>query len=429
MTQQPGHPRQSAAGPRRAASGLAVSGLAVSAAAAAMALAGAPVSAAGASPGPRAAAHAAGGTTIWGWGDGSAGELGRKLPAATTSIPVRARLPLGTRIASVRAGCLHTVALTVSGRVLTWGSNTFGQLGRKTAGVSSATPAKVTFPAGTGKIIAVRAGCEFTLALTSTGQVLAWGDNFFHQLGNGTDGQSSAPTPVSLPPGTKVTAITAGSAYSLALTAAGEVLAWGDNSDGQLGTGDTTAQPGPVQVQLPPHVTATGIAAGFLTSHVITRSGGVLSWGDGGSGELGNGTASLSLAPVPAMLPQGTRVKGLFAGCDDTIALTTAGKVWAWGSNQFGQLGDNSTEDGLTPVQARLPRGTTVTAIGAGCEHVLARTASGRVLAWGFNGDGQIGDGTGARIRRLPVRVTLPGGVAASSVASGPNSDSSLAIS
>jgi alpha-tubulin suppressor-like RCC1 family protein len=320
------------------------------------------------------------------------------------------------------------VALTASGQVLTWGSNSNGQLGRGQVGRMSRTPAKVTFPPGTGKITAVRAGCAFTLALTADGQVLAWGDNSDDQLGNGGNASTSSPTPVSLPPGTKVKAISSGRFYSLALTTTGQVLAWGDNLTGQLGNGDTTAQSVPVTVQLPPDVVVTAIAAGQQTSHAVTRSGGVLSWGDGGSGQLGNNTTELSLTPVPAMLPQGTKVRSLFGGCDDTVALTTAGKVWAWGDNGNGQLGDNSTKEALTPVQARLPTGSTVTAISAGCTHVLARTASGRVLAWGSNGNDELGDGTSAGFRRLPVRVRLPADVTILSVASGPMAAFSLAI-
>jgi alpha-tubulin suppressor-like RCC1 family protein len=394
-----------------------------------IAIALAPMPAASATAVHHPAATTVSGATVWGWGEDGTGQLGRSLAAGFSTVPVRARLPHGTRITSVRAGCFHTVALTASGQVLTWGSNSNGQLGRGKPGGVSATPAKVSFPPGTGRITAVRAGCAFSLALTADGDVLAWGDNFDGQIGIGTAGGfTPAPAVVRIPPGTTVKAISAGSEYSLALTTTGQVLAWGNNLMGQLGTRDTTSEPAPVPAILPPHTVVTAVAAGWTTSQVITRSGRVLGWGDGGSGQLGDGSTMGSLTPVPAMLPPGTRVTGLFAGCFSTVALTAAGKVLAWGNNSKGQLGNNSTKSSSRPVQARLPAGTRVTAISAGCQHVLARTASGRVLAWGSNGEGTVGDGTSAPFRRLPQRVKLPPGVTVFAVASGSRAVFSLAI-
>lgn len=398
---------------------------------AATAIALAPMSAAGAISVHRPAVTAASGATVWGWGEDGTGQLGRRLAAGFSSVPVRAALPRGTRITSVRAGCFHTIALTASGQVMTWGSNSDGQLGRGKRGAVSATPGKVTFPPGTGKITAVRAGCGFSLALSASGQVLAWGDNSDGQIGIADSGGfTPAPAEVRMPPGAIVKAISAGSEYSLALTTTGRVLAWGNNLMGQLGTGATSAPvatPVPVTV-LPPGTTVTAVAAGWTTSEVITRSGRVLGWGDGGSGQLGNGDTMESLTPVAAKLPAGTRVTGLFAGCFSTVALTAAGKVLAWGDNSRGQLGDNSTRPSSIPVAARLPAGTRVTAISAGCQHVLARTASGRVLAWGNNSEGEVGDGTSALFRRLPQRVKLPAGVTVFAVASGSRAEFSLAI-
>jgi alpha-tubulin suppressor-like RCC1 family protein len=394
----------------------------------AAAVAAAPLSAAQAARRPAAAP--ASGATIWGWGQDATGQLGRPVAHGVTNVPVKASLPRGTRITSVRAGCFHAVALTAAGQVLTWGLNVNGQLGRTISGDASATPAKVTLPPGTGKITAVRAGCAFTLALTSTGQVLAWGQNVNGQLGTGTLSPGGrTPVKVRLPAGTTIKAISAGSDYSLALTTTGQVLAWGSNVMGQLGTG---AVSGPVAAPVPavvlPPGTVTAVAAGWTTSHAITRSGGVLSWGDGAGGELGNATFLPSSAAVPARLPAGTRVTGLFAGCADTLALTAGGKVLAWGDNNRGQLGSNSTRGSGVPVTARLPAGTRVTAISAGCQHVLARTAAGRVLAWGDNAASAVGDGTTAPFRRLPARVKLPAGVTVFSVASGPMAQFSFAI-
>ena len=110
------------------------------------------------------------------------------------------------------------------------------------------------------------------------------------------------------------------------------------------------------------------------------------------------------------------------------MALTTTGKVLAWGLNGQGQLGDGTMTSSATPVRVKLLSGTTVRSIGAGCDHSLARTTSGRLLAWGDNHDGQLGDGTTVDASDTPVRVKLPAGLAVIAIGSGPDGAHSLAI-
>jgi alpha-tubulin suppressor-like RCC1 family protein len=185
--------------------------------------------------------------------------------------------------------------------------------------------------------------------------------------------------------------------------------AWGDNPFGQLGNGTTTASDIPVKVQLPPGTEVTTMRAGCGHTLALTTTGRVLAWGYNGNGELGNGTTTSSLTPVRVKLPQGTRVKAIRAGCFHSLALTTTGRVLAWGGGTFGQLGDGSVLDSDVPVRVKLPAGTTVRAISAGSGHGLAFTTTGRLYAWGYNGDGELGDGTTANAD-IPVRVKLPKG-------------------
>jgi alpha-tubulin suppressor-like RCC1 family protein len=93
-------------------------------------------------------------------------------------------------------------------------------------------------------------------------------------------------------------------------------------------------------------------------------------------------------------LPAGVTVTSVRAGCDHSVALTSAGTVMAWGNNDFGQLGNGTTTSSGQPVGVMLPAGTKVASISAGCSDGLVRTASGKVLAWGYNGDGELGDGS-----------------------------------
>src|SRR6266516_3165173 len=328
----------------------------------------------------------------------------------------------GAAAASVsRAGgrTARETAAASGGTLRAWGANGLGQLGDGTTS-NSDVPVKVKLPPGT-RITSARVGCDHALALTSSGEVLAWGNNNTGQLGDGTTGSSSVPVKVLLPPGTKVTAIRAGCAHNLALTSKGKVLAWGFNADMELGdgtVGSLSATPG--QVLLPPGVKVTAVAAGDSHSLARTSNGKVLAWGDNRNGELGTGkSGGNSATPVRARLARGTRVRGLFGGCAYTMVLTSKHKVLAWGANGHGELGDGTFRQRGTPVRPRLPKGIKVTAISAACEYGLARTSKGKVLAWGFNGSGELGDGS-TTDSPLPVRVKLPAGLAAVSLGAGP---------
>jgi alpha-tubulin suppressor-like RCC1 family protein len=385
------------------------------------------VTAAGGAAAAGRAAAPASGETLRAWGNNSNGQLGNGMSGSSIGSPVKVRLPSGVKITSVRAGCAHTLALTTTGKVLAWGDNRQGQLGDGTE-AASPTPAWVKLPAGT-KVKAIRAGCAHSLALTTTGKVLAWGRNGLGQLGNGTEADRATPVRVRLPAGVKVTAISAGWEHSLAVTSTGRVLAWGDNSFGQLGTSKQTASSDtPLRVKLPAGTKVIAVAAGWQHSLALTSKDRVLGWGDNFYGELGNGTTSSFISPpVRARLPAGIRVRGLYAGCGDTLALTSAGKVLGWGSNSSGQLGHGTSTRSIVPVRAKIPAGTAVTAISAGCIHSLALTSKGRVLTWGDNDDGELGNGATSS-SSTPVRVALPAGLAATAIGAGPAARFSLAI-
>jgi Regulator of chromosome condensation (RCC1) repeat len=148
------------------------------------------------------------------WGNGH-----RRTAQAT---PVRVRLPRSVRIRSVRADCDDAIALTTRGHVYAWGGNTAGQLGNGST-KSTDKPVRVKLPTGT-KIKAIRAGCDFNLALTTKGHVLAWGSNASGQLGIGTKRSHDRPVRVKFHHGTRIKAISAGLGDGLAITTKGHVV-------------------------------------------------------------------------------------------------------------------------------------------------------------------------------------------------------------
>jgi alpha-tubulin suppressor-like RCC1 family protein len=273
----------------------------------------------------------------------------------------------------VAAPTAASAAQSPAGSVLAWGDNTSGELGDGTF-TDSSTPVPVDLPAGT-TVTAIAGGLYHNLAVTSNGSVLAWGDNSYGELGDGTTTDSSTPVPVDLPAGTHITAIAAGSNFSLALTSNGSVLAWGDNTNEELGDGTTTSSDTPVPAILPAGTHVTAIAANYVYSLALTSDGSVLGWGYNQDGELGDGTTAQSSTPVAVDLPAGTTVTAITAGVFHGLALTSDGSVLAWGFNPFGELGDGTTTDSSTPVAVDLPAGTTVTAIAAGWWDSLALPA------------------------------------------------------
>jgi alpha-tubulin suppressor-like RCC1 family protein len=343
---------------------------------------------------------------------------------------VLASLPAGTRITAVSAGCTHALALTSTGSMLAWGTNRFGELGIGSAGGIVPTPTAVQLPAGV-RIRAISAGCQFSLAVSTDGQVYAWGSDNIGELGNGTISFDPSPLPalVPLPPGVTVRTVSAGFEHALAVTTDGQVLGWGDNLAGELGTGSTSRDSTtPVQAQLPPSTQVTTATAGLGDSLAVTSTGQVFGWGSQSFGSLGNGrTSGFTALPVRTLLPGGTTVRSVFAGCSHTLAVTTSGSVLAWGNNSNdGELGIGNTrmQDSPFPVRVHMPKGLQATAVGGGCFHSLALTRQGLVLAWGSRtllGDGS-SDGSA-----LPVLVRLPVGSFAVGISSGAANTFSLA--
>src|SRR5450759_3831659 len=152
-----------------------------------------------------------------------------------------------------------------------------------------------------------------------------------------------------------------------------------------LGAAATLALFGTI-ISGPPIETRAAGSSGFPSS--------AWAWGYNSSGQLGNGTTTNSSTPVQVSLPSGTTVTAIAGGGAHSLALTSSGQVLAWGSNSSGQLGNGTTTQSSTPVAVRLPSGSTVTAIAGGGSHSLALTSTGQVLAWGYNYNGELGNGT-----------------------------------
>ena len=301
----------------------------------------------------------------------------------------------GERAALIAAGEFHTCVATSSGPVLCWGANAEGQLGDGTT-TQRLTPVPVVGFPGPAQGIAAGGGDDgtethaHTCAITLTGGVMCWGSNVLGQLGNNSMTSSSTPVQVhGLTSG--VSAIATGGNHTCALTDAGAVLCWGWNAYGQLGNSTNVGFLTPVQVT---GLTsgATRITAGHSHTCAVVGSA-AKCWGAGGNGQLGWGTLGGSYAPVQVTgLDSG--VANVAAGWHFNCAVTAAGAAKCWGQNQNGQLGIGTTSPyELSPVQV-IGLSSGVTSMAGGRYHACAKLNTGAVSCWGFNGDGELGDGT-----------------------------------
>jgi alpha-tubulin suppressor-like RCC1 family protein len=298
---------------------------------------------------------------------------------------------------SISAGSFHTCAVTTEGGLKCWGANYYGQLGD---GETTNSSVPVDVVGLTGGVKEVSEGNYHTCVLTSDGAVKCWGDNYSGQLGNGTTGGSLTPGIENvLESGVK--AISAGSQHTCAVTSTGGVMCWGNNGSGQLGYDTTTTcnfnpcSKIPMNVVGLDSVVVVGVSAGDNHTCAITSEGGVKCWGNNGDGQLGNGTIVSSSTPVTVKVSPSEDLiaAAVSLGEYHTCAITSEGGVKCWGYNYDGQLGDGTTNDSLYPVDVSgLTSG--VKAVSVGGSHNCALTNTGEVKCWGDNDFGQLGDGT-----------------------------------
>ncbi|MHB8337062.1 MAG: RCC1 domain-containing protein, partial [Ignavibacteriaceae bacterium] len=357
-------------------------------------------------------------SSFYTWGDNTYGQLGignttqQNTPVKVTfpTIP----LPSGvTSWSALVAGWYHSLAIGSEGNLYTWGDNTYGQLGIGNT-TQQNIPVKVPLPSGVTGWMAVAGGSSHSLAIGSDSNLYAWGDNTYGQLGIGNTTNQSSPIKVPLPSGvTSWTVVVAGSSYSLAIGSDGNLYAWGFNGYGQLGIGNTTNQSTPVKVPLPSGVTSwTVVVVGSSHSLAIGSDGNLYAWGYNGYGQLGIGDTTNQSSPVKVPLPNGvTSWKALAGGWNHTLSIGSDGNLYAWGDNTYSQLGIGNTTQQNTPVKVTLPSGVTSwTAVVSGWFHSLAIGSDGSIYTWGYNGYGQLGIGNTTN-QSTPAKVPLPNGV------------------
>jgi len=321
-----------------------------------------------------------------------------------------AGLSQGETISTVRMGNHHVVILTSLGRVLTLGQNTRGQLGNGTL-VSQDTFVALDLDDLdlTETIVAIEVQGDTNFALTSMGRLFAWGKNNHGQLGHNEE--SDALTPqlvefVNFLPGEKISEVRASANHVLAVTNEGRLFGWGWNQFMQLTSELDAIQRIPSLISIPDldeNETILFAEPGYDFSLVVTTEGRMFGWGSNITGELGFQSTDNHITPLPVFVPfldllPDERLVDLQASHYFTIGLTSLGRVFSWGANFLGQLGDgNQMFRRYTPYLVEfveLEETDEIISIYVGLSYTIAFTQSGRIYSWGLNDTGQLGQGT-----------------------------------
>lgn len=338
--------------------------------------------------------------TLAAWGSNSSGRLGNGT-TTSSSLPVavsRSGAFAGKTVVSISAGSAHSLALCSDGTVFAWGNNGSGRLGIGSTITSISLPTAVTTTGVlAGKFVtAIAAGDQHSLALCSDGTVVSWGNNSFGQLG-ASQYLSSSTVPVAVHMAgvladKTVTAIAAGVSHSLVLCADGTLAAWGLNSSGQLGFGFVSSSDIPELVDTSGVLsgrTVVGIAAGYGHSLALCADGAVAAWGENTWGQLGNGSISTSTYPVLTNAA-GFTPRRISSGYRHSMLSGAPGSAACFGQNVYGQLGDGTLTTRNTPVALstawQLP-GDRILTVGSGptAEHtvgLVAEPAAPRIEEW-----------------------------------------------
>lgn len=330
-------------------------------------------------------------------------------------------------IDQLSAGLTHTCY--TNGTAYCWGLNATGQLGDGSTSTALSPTAVSTSGVLSGKTVAsAPTGQSHTCAVTTDGSAYCWGEGSLGQLGNASSSDSLSPVAVSTSgvlSGKTVLSLTGFTLHTCAVASDNKVYCWGGNSDGQLGNATTSSSSSPVAVSTSGVLSGKvmiGVTSGDAFTCALASDGRVYCWGNNADGQLGNGSTSDSSIPVAVSVSgvlSGKTITAITAGQDHACALDSAGAVYCWGEGLEGQLGRGSTSDSSTPVAVSTSgvlSGKTVTAISSGEDHVCAITTEGRVYCWGSGVYGQLGNGSTGGVFTSPVAVSTAGGLSGKTV-------------
>ena len=299
---------------------------------------------------------------------------------------------------TIAAGTYNSCAILENQSMVCWGDNEYGQLGDGTTD-GSAVPIYVNVAANETPV-EVTVGQVTACALMESGNIYCWGSGYYGKMGNGEpwsdDYVNTEMRQVLLPEGQGGQTVSISGGHICTILDNGDVYCWGRGNQGQLGYGGTSNRNIPAKVNLPGQRSAIAISTGTYMTCAITTDGMGYCWGENDEGQLGNGTTnSRRTTPVEVLFPSGYTPVSISAGDDFSCALMDNRKVMCWGENNDGRLGQGplATDDETTPVWVIMGDSETAHFLDIGTKSACMILDSGETKCWGTNEEGQIGQG------------------------------------
>ncbi len=315
--------------------------------------------------------------TLWTWGNNSDGQLG---DGTTTSKDIPTQIGSSTLWQEISINYSHTLGIR-NGRLLAWGNNTSGQLGDGTF-VKKLVPTQIGTATNWDK---VSAGDNHSVAIRENGTIWAFGDNDFGQLGTGNFLASNVPLQIGNE--TNWAKVVTGLRRTIALKTDGTLWCWGQNTP----TGTNISVNSNVPLQIGTLNEWKDISLSYEHILLLKTNNTIWGWGQNNFGALGNGN-TVNFFGLPQQLDPGTTWKTIAAGRDFSTATKQNGTLWAWGLNNNGQFGNNSTTNSTTPVQ--IGTATNWRNTYSSYNHTIAqKIMNDQIWVWGFNIFGQLGNG------------------------------------
>jgi len=333
---------------------------------------------------------------IYSWGANTIGQLGvGDLISRSSPVAVVGGLTFSDVLNNTQASIY---GITASGALYGWGNNQYGELGSGVIGGSLSSPHAVL---GGLSFSQISFGFNNVFGLTTSGQLYSWGHNLNGELGLGD--QTNRASPNAVLGGLTFSQVLGTYNGIYGLTVSGQLYAWGSNSNGALGVGDTIYRSSPVAVV--GGLTFSRIFSDYNGSNVygLTPGGKLYAWGANSNGSLGIGNSVPQSSPVAVLggLTFSNMGVGSASG-DSAFAMTGTGQVYAWGANVFGQLGIGNILNQSSPVA--VVGGLTFSQIIPSYSYTFGLTTTGALYGWGINANGELGSGNTTTVSS-PVAV------------------------